>query len=481
MAATGTSGRAAPDGTAAGAGTGPGPGVELPLLTVEGRRRTRARETVNGVDGRPCASLSLAPELLVARTLARQARTEPLPAGRRERALREAAERFLEDTLGGLAFGEHLARVGRVSGHNAPLTARMSEQVAAALAQAPQRADQARPRGSVRSREEVPQGSGRGVWTRRGRTLGAVLSGNAPTIQNGWLQALALGYRVAVRPSRREPFTAHRVVLALRAAGFRGVDAVYLPTTRAVAGSVLRRADLGLTYGGDDVEAAYGRDPSVKVGGPGRSKTLITRERLRPAAVASVAESVSALSGTACVNTSAVLVEGDHVSFARALAEELRGLTGNGGLQTTDRHLGPRLPEAAALALLDGLRRSGPGEPVIPWDRVAARHPDGGVVLGPAVLTVDTPEHPLLRSELPFPCVWVAPWRPEDGLTALGGSLVVNAITEDTGLVDALAADPTIRNVHQNAPTVRGDGLLPHEDYVGGFLMRNKAVVIGAR
>lgn len=452
-------------------------GVELPLLTVEGQQRTRAQETVPGVDGRPAASLSLAPELLVARTLARQSRTEPLPARERKRLLREAAERFLGDTLGGLTFEEHCRQVRRVSGHNAPLTARMSGQVAAALAQAPERADQGRPRGSVRSWREASEGPGSGVWTRRGRTLGAVLSGNAPTIQNGWLKALALGYRVVVRPSRREPFTAHRVVLALRAAGFRDVDVAYLPTTRAVAGAVLRRADLGLTYGGDDVKAAYEGDPSIRVGGPGRSKTLITRDRVGPAAVGSVADAVSALSGTACVNTSAVLVEGDHESFARALAEELRERTGGGELQVTDRHLGPRSPQAAARALLDGLRRGRSGRAVIPLAEVATDHPEGGVVLGPAVFTVDDPGDPLLRSELPFPCVWVAPWGPADGVTPLRGSLVVNAVTDDTGLVGALLHEPTIRNVHLATPTVHGDGLLPHEDYVGGFLMENKAVV----
>jgi acyl-CoA reductase-like NAD-dependent aldehyde dehydrogenase len=466
-----------------GAGTGPGPGtvVELPLLTVEGRQHTRTRESVAGVDGRPAASLSLAPELLVARSLARQARAQPLPLEHRERSLREAAERFLEDTLGGLTFEQHLARVSRVCGHNPPLTAHLSEQVASGLAQAPERADQARPRGSVRSWEEVGDGSGSGVWTRRGQTLGAVLSGNAPTVQNGWLQALALGYRVLVRPSRREPFTAHRVVLALRAAGFRGVDAVCLPTTRAVAGSVLRRSDLGLTYGGDDVKAAYGDDPRVKVGGPGRSKTLVTRERLGAGTAASVADAVSALSGTACVNTSAVLVEGDHLAFARELADELRERTGHGRLQRTDRHLGPRVSAATASALLGGLRRGRAGRPVTPWDQVATDHPGGGVVLGPAVLTVDSPQDPLLRSELPFPCVWVAPWHPEEGITALRDSLVVNAITEDDGLVGALLAEPTIRNVHRDAPTVHGGALLPHEDYMGGFLMENKAVVVGGR
>ena len=451
--------------------------LELPLLTARGEQRTRARETVHAVGGPPVASLSLAPDLLVAQTLARQKRAAPLPAEERARRLAEAAERFLDDVLGGLAFAEHVRLVRRVSGHNAALSERLSRAVADAIAQAPDRADRARPRGSVRSWREVGRGGGSGVWTRRGETLGAVLSGNTPTIQNGWLQALALGYRVAVRPSRREPFTAHRVIAALRAAGFRDTDAAYLPTARTGASAILRRADLGLTYGGDAVKAEYAGSSTIKVGGPGRSKTLIARDRATPRTVEAVAESVTALSGTACVNTTAVLVEGDHTGFAR----ELAALLGERAAERrgTEDHLGPRVADEAAEALLAHLRGRPGARPVTPLDEVAAAHPEGGTVLGPAVLTVDGPGNPLLAAELPFPCVWVAPWTREDGAGPLRDSLVVNAVTGDAELIDALLRDPGITNVHLDAPTVRGGGDLPHEDYIGGFLMRNKAVVTG--
>ncbi|MFC7740812.1 hypothetical protein ACFQXA_07270 [Nocardiopsis composta] len=71
------------------------------------------------------------------------------------------------------------------------------------------------------------------------------------------------------------------------------------------------------------------------------------------------------------------------------------------------------------------------------------------------------------------------PWTREDGAGPLRDSLVVNAVTGDAELIDALLRDPGITNVHLDAPTVRGGGDLPHEDYIGGFLMRNKAVVTG--
>ncbi|MFD5555598.1 aldehyde dehydrogenase family protein [Streptomyces sp. NPDC127068] len=450
--------------------------LELPLLTHRGRLSTRARETVHALDGSPLASLSLSPDLLLSQSVRAQAAAAPLPAGERAARLVEASRRFLDDVLGGLSFAEHCAYVNRVSGHNAPLTEELGRAVAVAIAEAPDRADRARPHGSVRTWQEAADGTGSGVWTRRGETLAAVLSGNTPTIQNGWLQALALGYRVAVRPSRREPFTAHRVIEALRAAGFPDTAAVYLPTTHGGVSTLLRRADLGLAYGGDEIAHAYGSSPTVKVGGPGRSKTLVARDRLSPATLAAVADSVSALSGSACVNTTAVLVEGDHEQFARDLAAVLRARAG--AHQTTPRHLGPRVSRESADALIGHLKRhASHARPLIPLQEVTTDHPDGGVVLGPAVFAVADPRDRLLATELPFPCVWVAPWTAADGIGPLRDSLVVNAVTRDEDLIGALLRDPSVRNVHVNAPTVHSDGNLPHEDYVGDFLMRNKAVV----
>ena len=57
-------------------------------------------------------------------------------------------------------------------------------------------------------------------------------------------------------------------------------------------------------------------------------------------------------------------------------------------------------------------------------------------------------------------------------------TLVLTAITQDTGLVDALVADPTIRNVYVgDRPTWWLEPGIPHDGYLGGFLMEAKAVV----
>ncbi|MFC7587843.1 aldehyde dehydrogenase family protein [Nonomuraea antimicrobica] len=360
--------------------------IRLPALTHRGRVETRAVETVHGVDGSALAVLSLCPDLLVAQAVQAQRRAPAPPPRERAARLAEAARRFRTDVLGGLSFAEHCDHVTRVSGHNRSLTEQLSRAVADAIEQAPERADQARPNGSARAWSDIGRRSGSGVWTRRGETLGAVLSGNLPTIQNGWLQALALGYRVAVRPSRREPFTAYRVVEALRAAGFRDTDAVYLPSAHTGATALLRRADLGLVYGGDDVKTRYEGSATIKVGGPGRSKTLVDRAHVLPEAVESVVEavveSVTALSGVACVNTTAVFVEGDHTRFAADLAAALTARAR--ARQTTPEHLGPRVTDDTARAIVDHLRRrAAHARPEIPSTRWPLRTRRAGWCSGP--------------------------------------------------------------------------------------------------
>ena len=80
--------------------------------------------------------------------------------------------------------------------------------------------------------------------------------------------------------------------------------------------------------------------------------------------------------------------------------------------------------------------------------------------------------------ELGFPCVWVAPWTREAGIVPLKHTLVLTAVTKDEKLVDDLLADSTIKNLYiGNHPTYWMASGIPHDGYLGAFLMRSKAVI----
>src|SRR5262249_3491079 len=108
-------------------------------------------------------------------------------------------------------------------------------------------------------------------------------------------------------------------------------------------------------------------------------------------------------------------------------------------------------------------------------DHPLAVMPDGQAVLRPAVLRVDRPDAPL-TAELPFPCVWVAPWRRAAGTAALRDSLAGPVLGPggpaggDPALPELLAGPRARTVVDGPSPGWWEDPELPHDGYLGHFL-----------
>jgi acyl-CoA reductase-like NAD-dependent aldehyde dehydrogenase len=445
----------------------PGELVGIDALGPGGEYRTRKTEVVTDTAGVPVAELSMVPRLFVTRALAAQRKVRPLPTAQRIAALDKAAELFRSATIAGLDFDAYIELTQRVSGLPRIVARAGAHVVADSLATALHAVEPARPTGTVDDWRDSPAGGG-AVWARRGEVLAVHAPGNAPGVHGLWPQALALGYRVAVRPSRREPFTAHRLVHALRQAGFRNEDVLHLPTDYAGADEMIRAADLSIVYGGQDVAHRYAADPTVLVNGPGQTKILVTAECDWHDYLDELVDSISNLGGMACVNATAVLCEGDPTQLADAIAERLTGLPPD-TLPTT--------PVADARALADYLAAKAAGTlAVLGADQVVADRGDGRAALRPAVHRLTTLDVDTINTELPFPCVWVAPWSRADGIAPLRNSLVVNAITRDEDLIDALVDEPSVVNLYVGRQvTHHAAAHLPHEGFLADFLMRNKA------
>jgi acyl-CoA reductase-like NAD-dependent aldehyde dehydrogenase len=450
--------------------------MSLDALGPDGGYTTRARQVVCDTAGTPVAEMSVVPPLFVARSVAAQRKARPLSRADREESIRRAGELFISEPLAGLAFDSYVELTCRVSG--LPMTATRAGALAVAdgLRRAIDGVRPAQPAGSKTDWRDVPAGGG-AVWARRGEVLAVHAPGNAPGVHGLWPQALALGYRVAVRPSRRDPFTAYRVVLALRQSGFREVDVLVLPTDYRGADELVRSADLAMVYGGQDVVDKYAGDQTVLCNGPGRTKIVITADRDWRAYLDVIVHSVADLGGMACVNATAVLVEGDPEPLARAICERLSAIE---PLPNTDiRAQLPTVPVEKACALAEFVTgRAGAAIPLLGGDQIVAEVGDGYAALRPAVHLLASPDTAILNTELAFPCVWVSPWSRADGLEPLRKSLVVNAITGDDGLIDDLLGEPTITNVYSgNVATHCGAPHIPHDGFLADFLMRNKGVL----
>ncbi|GAB1815087.1 aldehyde dehydrogenase family protein, partial [Mycobacterium sp. MUNTM1] len=335
----------------------------------------------------------------------------------------------------------------------------------------------ARRGGGARHGRVGPPGGGGAGGARRGEVFAVHAAGNGPGVHGLWPQALALGYRVAVRPSRREPLTAHRLVCALRQAGFRAEDAVYLPTDHGGADEIIRSADLAMVYGGQDVVDKYAGDPAVIVNGPGRTKIVITADRDWRDYLDVIVDSIANHGGMACVNATAVLYQGDPLPLARAIADRLATIE---PLPTDDERANlPTLPVEKARALANLLAaKAAASTPLLGAEQVVADLGDGYAALRPAVHLLPEPDVGTLNLELPFPCVWVSAWTREAGVRSLRHSLVVTAITGDETLIDDLVADPTVGNVYLGRhPTWWHAPHIPHDGFLADALMRNKGFI----
>ncbi|WP_055701867.1 aldehyde dehydrogenase family protein [Streptomyces silaceus] len=452
--------------------------VPLDVLGPSGTYRAHHRQPVSDVSGRVVGELGLAPKVFVGRAMGALRAATPLPVDERVAAIAEAGRLFATAELGGLTPEAYEHAVSRVAG--LPLTV-----VRAATRTLTHRTTHlhrglqfARPAGAVTDWRDPLTRTGRAVWARRGDVLAVHAAGNHPGTHSLWPEALALGYRVAVRPSRREPLTPHRLVLALRAAGFGPDHVVLLPTEHEPAEAMLRDADLA--YGSDEVIREHADDRSVLALSPGRSKILLTKDVDWRRHLDTLVDSVAHHGGTGCVNATAVFVEGDPAPVAEALAERLAVLP---SLPPEDPKAGlPVQPGGSARALERYVlgRAAGAARAWLGGDGIADELGDGSAVLRPAVFELDRPDAPEAGTEVPCPCVWVAPWDRTAGVAPLRDTLVMSAFTDDEALVDALCDDPTISNVYVgDHPTHWTDTGMPHDGYLADFLMRSKTVLRG--
>jgi acyl-CoA reductase-like NAD-dependent aldehyde dehydrogenase len=459
--------------------TGPGL-VQLDALAADGPYRAANRMVLHDVTSKPVAELSVIPGLLVNWAMAALRKAATPAAEDRAAALERAGELFATGTLAGLSPTQYQHLVCRVSGVPIGAVREATESIRHGCAEAYRATRQARPEAAVLDWKDPLARRGRAVWTRRGDVFAVHTPGNNPAVHWVWLQALALGYRVAVRPSRREPFTPHRLVSALREAGFGSDTVALLPTSHEVADYVLRGADLSLVYGGDSLLEAYQGDPFVRARGPGRSKILITADTDPVEHLDTIVSSVAGKAGTTCVNATGLFIEGDPAPVARALAERLS--TFPALPPEDDKAVLPVRPLDEALDIERRLGKHALGTKCWTGSTVAEDLGDGSAALRPAVHQVLRPDAPQTRIEFGFPCVWVAPWSRADGIAPLRDTLILTAITDDHDLVDQLLAEPTISNVYLgDHPTWETDPSLPHDGYLAEFLMRTKTVIRGPR
>jgi len=418
---------------------------------------TKRRTSVSDLQGNPVTDMAVVPPVYIHNVVSSMRSAATLPLTEIHTALSKAADFYQHDTIAGLSPDDYRQLVRRTTGLPNVVILNSIAAIANSLKMMPDIIVNSMPRGARLVWNEPDTVNGCSLFSRKGDVFGVLAAGNGPGIPALWPQAVALGYRVLVRPSTREPFTAQRVIGAMEKAGLENYVAL-IPTDYVGADQLVAAADFSMAYGGQDIVDKYINNTKVRVQGPGRSKIVIGSDANIDAAVSLVVRSMTDLGGAACVSTSAVLIDGNVTEFCLRLKQALRAVS---------PHLLPRVSEKSLNWLQDVLG--------IVVD--ATLTPDG-YMFAPLVTEVNEPDDPLIQRELPFPCVTVAPYHPIRSAKILSGSLVVTLYSRLPDLIEPILKDTSISNVYVgDISTTWMSPLIPHDDYLSDFLMCNRGFI----
>jgi acyl-CoA reductase-like NAD-dependent aldehyde dehydrogenase len=443
--------------------------IEVPLWVGGAPKTSLDRRTLTSYRGEPLATIHEAPSLLV-RRVADGLRAAAAPAGERPedrwRAIARAGELFATATLGGLSPEEHARAVTLSTGMPIRWSVAGMEELAAGLRQIESALRWQAPNGSLEAfaSGRVPGPDGRPfAWVPVGRVLGVVESSNHPAVQQAWVQALAFGWSVLVRPGADDPFTPWRLVAALGEAGFPVDRVALLAGSHELAHALRAATDRLLAYGGDAAREAFGGDARTLFNGPGRSKVFVDGDVALEPAIDFVLDCAAHAAGRKCLCASAVVTRGAPAGLVDGVRARLAALP----------LVDPLDPDARVPAWKDA--EAVPAPPA----RLARR--DGLAFLEPDVVACpDAPAPPFARE---LPGIWltaaeVAPGG--DPLPLLRQTLALTLLGSDASLIESCLREPSIAKVYAGAvPTWTSVPGAPHYGRLSDFLFTSKACWVG--
>ncbi|MFE0170902.1 hypothetical protein ACFWZ2_01180 [Streptomyces sp. NPDC059002] len=228
---------------------------------------------------------------------------------------------------------------------------------------------------------------------------------------------------VWLRPSRREPLSAARLVAALLAAGWPPARVGLYPAEQRTLHGLLKLTDRHVVYGGAGLAATVRASPSLTLHGPGRGCALVPSGMPVPDAVDWLLPLVAADSGRFCSNVRTIVCTRPDAAeaLAVALAAALDGLAPDGPFPLA-AFREPGAARSAARSVRDRLR---------PGDRLLTRRAATDTLALPQLALLDghfthSATHPLIGHEVPFPFAAVLSAGPDAVAAITAESLFVH-------------------------------------------------------
>ncbi|USG64606.1 acyl-CoA reductase [Brevibacillus ruminantium] len=454
---------------------------QIPILRPAGEYLSEDKTIITGVNHEPIAEMSLAPPLLLQMIVNELKKAATQPYAQRVAAISKAGEIFAEGIVQGETPEAFCLKQAKATGVPISVVTRSLGEMKTYMNNISKVVESQRPQGASRLLEGLDLESGSSAfWMPRGKTLTVIAPSNHPMTHVSWIQALAFGLHVIIRPGSRDPFTPLRLIRSLLLAGLEPTQLAYVPCSYANAEKMINATDLSIIYGNEKTVASYRNHPHVLVRGPGRSKILVDVEEVTDEVIDVLAASVAADGGVRCTNVSAIFVHNHFHEVAEALAEKLAKIPVFPSNHPKSQL--PSVPAAEAKKIRQSLEAlMGDAQdlccPYYP-DGPVSYAEDGSAILRPSVILSNGHTSPGFGMELPFPCVWLSPWEENDGIEPLKDSLCVTLLTENKHLVRQSLEDHTIRKVFWGRiPTWYSTPYIPHDGYVSEFLLESKGFV----
>ena len=355
------------------------PITTIPLWRNGGPYISRDREALPG----GMLALSLAPRLLIAGDARSTSFSSVMPVARKY-LLRRAVQLFSTGEVGVPGMGKQdfsafCELLWTYCGFPSALTERWAMKLSEIV-------------------ERLPEG---GV----GGTAMVSLPANTFLCLEACFTALMGADRVWIRPSRREPFSALRLLGALIDVGWPADRLGFYPCDRAGLATLIEASDCATIFGGEGIMATGGT--KVDIRGPGRAAVHVAGGLDAEWAADLLLPLIAGDGGRFCTAPGTIVVDGDPLPLGHALAKRLDRVRLGDPVdielpQVVDR------PGTAALQWRWLEERIGPCDRLLTARRGMIATP-AGLVPAPSIVALSAPSgsHPLIGIELSFPAAIV--------------------------------------------------------------------------
>lgn len=247
------------------------------------------------------------------------------------------------------------------------------------------------------------------------------------------LVALLRSEAVWIRPSRREPFSADRLVGSLLAAGWPAARLALYPTPHEGLLTAVGLVDRAVVFGSGDLITSLSGRPNVEFRGPGHACALVGADVDIDRASHWLTRLIAAHSGRFCSNIGTILCAGNTDRIGAMIATALDQI-GLGTVTDSAYPLANLHDQTELMRHARWLETRQRDDDLRLTARPILVEADGVTVLAPTLIKLGRIEdHPLLGLELPFPVACIAT-APADRQPSLCG---------DAGYIYLLGSPPT--------------------------------------